>query len=74
MPTVTVKITVPADVDPEEIRRLVELEVVKLQLMRKNLERKTSEDFRKLRGGILGKAEMEELKAYELEAEFGDLY
>ncbi|BAD85834.1 hypothetical protein TK1645 [Thermococcus kodakarensis KOD1] len=73
MPTVTVKITVPADVDPEEIRRLVELEVVKLQLMRKNLERKTSEDFRKLRG-ILGKAEMEELKAYELEAEFGDLY
>lgn len=73
MPTVTVKITIPADVDPEEIRRLVELEVIKLQLMRKNLERKTSEDFRKLKG-ILGKAKMEELKAYELEAEFGDLY
>lgn len=41
--------------------------------MRKNLERKIFEDFRKLRG-ILGKVEMEEFKVYELEVEFGDLY
>lgn len=73
MPTVTVKITVPDNADPDEIKRLVELEVVKLRLMRKNLEGRTSGDFRKLRG-ILGRAEIEELKAYELEAEFGDLY
>lgn len=68
-----VKIIVFVDVDFEEIRRFVEFEVVKFQFMRKNLERKIFEDFRKLRG-ILGKVEMEEFKVYELEVEFGDLY
>jgi len=71
MPVVTIKVNVPENTDPEELKRLLELELLRRELIR---ERKRPKgDFRKLRG-ILGKAEFEELRAYELEAEFGDLY
>jgi len=71
MPTVTIKVNIPDNVDPEELKRLLELELVKRELEKKR--EKPRGDFRKLRG-ILGKAEFKELRQYELEAEFGDLY
>ncbi|MCD6372918.1 MAG: type II toxin-antitoxin system VapC family toxin [Thermococcus sp.] len=47
----------------------MELELLRRELLKE--KKRPKGDFRKLRG-ILGKAEFEELKAYELEAEFGD--
>jgi hypothetical protein len=73
MPVVTIQINVPERMDPEDVKRLLELEMARLRLMNKKKVAGPSGDFRKLRG-ILGGAEVEELKAYELEAEFGDLY
>ncbi|WP_297470779.1 hypothetical protein [Thermococcus sp.] len=71
MPTVTIRVNVPDNIDPEELRRLLELELVKRELGKR--KEKPKGDFRKLKG-ILGKADLEELQKYELEAEFGDLY
>ncbi len=71
MPTITIKVNVPDNIDPEELKRLLELELVKHELERKGAKPKG--DFRKLRG-ILGRADFKELQKYELEAEFGDLY
>lgn len=71
MPTITIRVNVPDNIDPEELRRLLELELVKRELEKR--KEKPKGDFRKLKG-ILGKADFEELQKYELEAEFGDLY
>jgi hypothetical protein len=73
MPVVTIQVNVPDKIDPEDIKRLLELELLRLQLLDKKKVKGTPGDFRKLRG-CLGEAEMEELKAYGLKAEFGDLY
>ena len=35
MPTITIKVDVPDNVDPEELKRLLELELVKRELERK---------------------------------------
>ena len=71
MPVIPIRVNVPENTDPEELKRLLELELIRRELVK---ERKLPRgNFRKLRG-ILGKAEFEELRAYELEAEFGDLY
>ena len=35
MPTVTIKVNVPDNVDPEELKRLLELELVKRELERR---------------------------------------
>ncbi len=72
MPTVTIKVNVPDNVDPGELKRLLEIELIKRELEQRE-KVKPKGDFRKLRG-ILGKADLEELREYELEAEFGDLY
>ncbi|AIU69720.1 hypothetical protein TEU_04870 [Thermococcus eurythermalis] len=61
----------PQNTDPEELKRLLELELPRKELVKE--KKRPKGDFRKLRR-ILGKAEFGELKAYELEAEFSDLY
>ena len=71
MPVITIRVNVPENTDPEELKRLLELELLRRELVKE--KKQPMGDFRKLRG-ILGKAKFEELKAYELEAEFGDLY
>ncbi|NJE49237.1 hypothetical protein [Thermococcus sp. 9N3] len=71
MPVITLRVNVPENTDPDELKRLLELELLRRELVKE--KKRPKGDFRKLRG-ILGKAEFEELNAYELEAEFGDLY
>ena len=71
MPVITIWVNVPENADPEELKGLLELELIRRELVKER--KRPKDDFRKLRG-ILGKAEFEEMKAYELEAEFGDLY
>ena len=61
MPTVTIKVNVPDNVDPEELKRLLELELVKRELERR--KEKPRGDFRKLKG-ILGRTDFEELREY----------
>ncbi|MDI3474665.1 MAG: hypothetical protein PWQ79_1613 [Thermococcaceae archaeon] len=73
MPVVTIQVDVPESMDPEDVKRLLELEIIRLKLLSKMKVKKSSGNFKKLRGS-LGNAKIEELKAYELEAEFGDLY
>ena len=63
MPVVTIRVNVPENTAPEELKRLLELELLRRELIR---ERKRPKgDFRKLRG-ILGKAEFEEPAELEM--------
>ncbi|CAD5243510.1 hypothetical protein [Thermococcus camini] len=58
MPVITIRVNVPENTDPEELKRLLELELIRRELVKgRKLPRG---DFRKLRG-ILGKAELESL-------------
>ena len=72
MPVITLRINVPETVNPEEVKRKVELEIAR-ELILKGSKKVRKTDFRKLRG-ILGKASARELDEYALEAEFGDIH
>ena len=61
MPTVTIKVNVPDNLDQEELKRLLELELVKRELERR--KEKPRGDFRKLKGTLEG-ADFEELREY----------
>lgn len=69
---ITLRINVPETVNPEEVKRKVELEIAR-ELILKGSKKVRKTDFRKLRG-ILGKASARELDEYALEAEFGDIH
>jgi len=71
MPLVTLRINVPETVNPEEVRRKVELEIARELILRERRKRERI-DFKKLRGA-LGKASAEELEKYALEAGLGDI-
>ncbi|CAI1492222.1 protein of unknown function [Thermococcus nautili] len=63
MPIITLRVNVPENTDPNELKRLLELELIRREIVK---ERKRPKgDFRKLRG-ILGKAEIEELTELEM--------
>ncbi|WP_461866015.1 hypothetical protein [Thermococcus sp.] len=71
MPVVTLRINVPETVNPDEVRRKVELEIAREFILR-GVEKGEKVDFKKLRGA-LGKASAKELDEYALEAELGDI-
>ena len=62
MPVIPIRVNVPENTDPEELKRLLELELIRRELVK---ERKLPRgDFRNLRG-ILGNSEFEELVNFE---------